>query len=43
MEICLAEHAGFCKGVENALKITLQEAGKKKKVITMGPLVTMIT
>lgn len=39
MEICLAEHAGFCKGVENALKITLQEAGKKKKVITMGPLV----
>src|SRR5690554_2567533 len=35
----MAEHAGFCSGVENALRITLQEAEKGKKVSTLGPLV----
>jgi small subunit ribosomal protein S1 len=39
LEIYLAEHAGFCRGVENALNITLQEAEKGKKVSTLGPLV----
>ena len=39
MEVLLAEHAGFCKGVENAFKIALQEAGSGKKVVTLGPLV----
>jgi len=37
LEIYLAEHAGFCRGVENALNITLQEAEKGKKVSTLGP------
>ena len=43
MEIYLAEHAGFCRGVENALNITLQEAEKGKKLARWVPWHTMKT
>lgn len=39
MKIFLAEHAGFCDGVKNALNLALRQAAKKKKVTTLGPLV----
>ncbi len=39
MQVFLAEHAGFCKGVERALKLTLDEVAGGKEVNTFGPLV----
>lgn len=39
MEVFLAEHSGFCRGVKNALDITLREVSAGKKVTTLGPLV----
>lgn len=39
MEVIFAEHGGFCRGVKNALQITLRELSAGKKVTTLGPLV----
>ncbi|NLX91003.1 MAG: bifunctional 4-hydroxy-3-methylbut-2-enyl diphosphate reductase/30S ribosomal protein S1 [Firmicutes bacterium] len=39
MQVILAEHAGFCRGVENALKLTMNEVAGGKEVSTFGPLV----
>lgn len=39
MQVFLAEYAGFCQGVKNALKLTLDEVSRGKKVCTLGPLV----
>ncbi|MDO9535938.1 MAG: bifunctional 4-hydroxy-3-methylbut-2-enyl diphosphate reductase/30S ribosomal protein S1 [Bacillota bacterium] len=39
MEVIFAEHGGFCRGVKNALDITLREVSAGKKVTTLGPLV----
>ncbi len=39
MEVVLAESAGFCKGVEDAIKIALENASLGKTVSTLGPLV----
>jgi len=39
LEVFFAEHGGFCRGVKNALDITLREVSAGKKVTTLGPLV----
>ena len=39
MKVVLAESAGFCKGVEDAIKITLEQASTGKNVSTLGRLV----
>ena len=39
MQVFLAEHAGFCAGVKNALKLTMDEVAGGKEVNTFGPLV----
>ena len=39
MQVFLAEYAGFCRGVKNALELTLREVSRGKKVYTLGPLV----
>ena len=39
MEVILAEHAGFCRGVKSALELTINEVAGGKKVSTFGPLV----
>ncbi len=39
MQVFLAEHAGFCRGVKNALKLTMDEVARGKEVNTFGPLV----
>ena len=39
MQVISADYAGFCQGVENALKLTLAEVSKGRKVYTFGPLV----
>ncbi|HHU76901.1 MAG TPA: bifunctional 4-hydroxy-3-methylbut-2-enyl diphosphate reductase/30S ribosomal protein S1 [Firmicutes bacterium] len=39
MQVFLAEYAGFCKGVERALELTLNEVAGGKEVNTFGPLV----
>lgn len=39
MPVFLAEHAGYCNGVRNAINMTLAQAGMGKKVSTLGPLV----
>ncbi len=39
MPVFLAEHAGYCNGVRDALSMTLAQVGMGKKVSTLGPLV----
>lgn len=39
MKIRFAEHAGFCTGVERALKKTLETADEGHTLFTLGPLV----
>ncbi len=39
MPVFLAEHAGYCNGVRDALSKTLAQVGMGKKVSTLGPLV----
>ena len=39
MQVFLAEHAGFCRGVKNALELTMNEVAGGKAVRTLGPLV----
>ena len=39
MPVFLAEHAGYCNGVRDALSMTLTQVGMGKKVSTLGPLV----
>jgi small subunit ribosomal protein S1 len=39
LQVLLAEYAGFCRGVKNALELTLREVSQGKKVYTLGPLV----
>jgi len=39
LQVFLAEYAGFCRGVKNALELTLREVSRGKKVYTLGPLV----
>jgi len=39
IQVYLAEHAGFCDGVKNALELTLHHVEMGKEVSTFGPLV----
>jgi len=39
LPVFLAEHAGYCNGVQAALDITLEQIKKGRKVYTLGPLV----
>jgi small subunit ribosomal protein S1 len=39
LQVFLAEYAGFCQGVKNALELTLKEVSWGKRVCTLGPLV----
>jgi 4-hydroxy-3-methylbut-2-enyl diphosphate reductase len=39
MQILLAEHAGFCFGVERAIKIVEDTASSKDNVLTLGPII----
>ena len=39
MPVFLAEHAGYCNGVQAAIDITLEQINKSRKVYTLGPLV----
>ena len=39
MSIRIAEHAGFCSGVREAVERALQEAARRGRVFTLGPLV----
>ena len=39
MQILLAEHAGFCFGVERAIKIVEDTASEKENVVTLGPII----
>lgn len=39
MRIRIAEHAGFCSGVKEAVERTLQESARCGGVYTLGPLV----
>ncbi|BAI81544.1 hydroxymethylbutenyl pyrophosphate reductase [Deferribacter desulfuricans SSM1] len=39
MKILVAEHAGFCFGVERAVGIVEDTANKKSNVITLGPII----
>lgn len=39
MRIRLAEHAGFCSGVKEAIETSLQESARCGRVSTLGPLV----
>ncbi len=39
LQVYLAEYAGFCQGVKNALKLTLAAVSQGKRVCTLGPLV----
>jgi 4-hydroxy-3-methylbut-2-enyl diphosphate reductase len=39
MKIFLAEHAGFCFGVERAIKIVEDTASEKENVVTLGPII----
>ena len=39
MEIILAKTAGFCFGVDRAVRMTEQLAASKNKVATLGPLI----
>ena len=40
MQVLISKYAGFCPGVQRAVKITLQHGkGKPGKVATYGPLV----
>ena len=39
MRIRLAEHAGFCSGVKEAVETALQESTRRGRVSTLGPLV----
>jgi ribosomal protein S1/(E)-4-hydroxy-3-methyl-but-2-enyl pyrophosphate reductase len=39
LPVFLAEHAGYCNGVRDALSMTLTQVGMGKKVSTLGPLV----
>jgi 4-hydroxy-3-methylbut-2-enyl diphosphate reductase len=39
LSIRIAEHAGFCSGVREAVERALQEAARRGRVFTLGPLV----
>ncbi len=39
MQILLAEHAGFCFGVERAIKIVEDTATDRDNVVTLGPII----
>ena len=39
MEVTLAKSAGFCFGVERAVDMVYEEAGKGEKVYTFGPII----
>ncbi|MGC8768970.1 4-hydroxy-3-methylbut-2-enyl diphosphate reductase [Calditerrivibrio sp.] len=39
MEIYVAQHAGFCFGVERAVKIVRNAAGEYKNLYTLGPII----
>ncbi len=39
MPVFLADHAGYCNGVRNAIDMTLAQVGTGKRVSTLGPLV----
>jgi 4-hydroxy-3-methylbut-2-enyl diphosphate reductase len=39
MQILLAEHSGFCFGVERAIKIVEDTANSKENVFTLGPII----
>ena len=39
MEILLAKTAGFCFGVDRAVKLTYQLVEEGRKVATLGPLI----
>ena len=39
MSVHLAEHAGFCSGVKEAVERALQESARSGSVFTLGPLV----
>ena len=39
MSITVAKSAGFCFGVSRAVELVEQEAGKGKRVVTLGPII----
>lgn len=39
MKILLAEHRGFCYGVERAVTMALDAAGREAKAATLGPII----
>ncbi|NPB07123.1 MAG: 4-hydroxy-3-methylbut-2-enyl diphosphate reductase [Aquificae bacterium] len=39
VEILVAEHAGFCFGVKRAVKLAEEQARKKSRVYTLGPII----
>ncbi|NLE05276.1 MAG: alpha/beta hydrolase, partial [Crenarchaeota archaeon] len=38
-EIKIAKSAGFCFGVDRAIKLVYKEIEKNKKVVTLGPII----
>ena len=38
-EITIAESAGFCFGVDRAVKMVYNELGKNTRVATLGPII----
>ena len=39
MEVTVAKSAGFCFGVKRAVQMVYDEAGRERKVYTLGPII----